>query len=214
MLKRFVLWNKRLSAAALRAWPGIFGGDNCTEELYRRIHADLDSRKPRRILECGGIDRPLLQKSPEYVYVGLDIEERPTCYEVYDEFHVQSVEAPIGSAADMIISTTLLEHVRDNRQAIAQIYAGLTPHGTTHHYVPSKHHPYSLILRVVGPTLQKKLIALLRSDATEVSGYPAFFDHCSPREMRRLFEETGFRNVDVRAFYRANDYFEFFRHTC
>jgi len=210
MINSFVRFNKRLSAYCERRWPQVFGGDNCTQELLARIANDIAVRKPRRILECGGIDRPLLKKSPAYTYVGLDIEEKPACHTVYDEFYVRSVEQPFGTVADMIISITLLEHVRDNNAAVKQIGAALTAHGTTHHYVPSKHHPYSLILRMLGPRLQKKLIGLLRPEGNEVSGYPAFFDHCSPAEMKQLFEAAGFEKVDVRPFYRANDYFDFF----
>jgi hypothetical protein len=39
----------------------------------------------------GGIDRPLLKRSDEYEYVGIDIEEQPTCYEKYDTFIFQSL---------------------------------------------------------------------------------------------------------------------------
>lgn len=210
MISKFVQFNKRLAYACERRWPHVFGGDNCTQELMLRIGNDIERRKPRRILECGGIDRPLLQKSDGYTYIGLDIEDKPGCYAIYDEFLVQSVEDPIGTQADMAISITLLEHVRNNRASIRQIHAALAPNGTTHHYVPSKYHPYSLILRLVGPTLQKKLIGLLRPEAAAVTGYPAFFDHCSPHEMQRLFEAAGFVDVDIRVFYRANDYFDFF----
>lgn len=210
MIKSFVRFNKTLSAYCEKRWPQIFGGDNCTHELLSRITTDIASRKPRRILECGGIDRPLLGKSADYTYVGLDIEDKQACYEVYDEFYVRSVEEPFGTLADMIISTTLLEHVRNNRSAVKQMHAALTDRGTTHHYVPSKYHPYSLLLRLLGPNLQKKLIAILRPEGKEVSGYPAFFDGCSPEEMKRLFEAAGFSEVDVRPFYRANDYFDFF----
>ena len=82
--------------------------------------------------------------------------------------------------------------------------------GTTYHYIPSKSHPYSLALRAVGPTLQKRLIALLRPAAGEETGYPAFFNRCSPSAMARLFRDTGFTNVSVSPFFRANDYFAFF----
>lgn len=210
MINRFVRSNKRLSAYCERRWPQIFAGDNCTQELLFRISKDIAVRKPLRILECGGIDRPLLEKSASYAYVGLDIEDKPGCHAIYDEFYVRSVEQPFGTRADMVISTTLLEHVRNNHDAVRQIHAALTVHGTTHHYVPSKYHPYSLILRLVGPRLQKTLLDLLRPEAGEVAGYPAFFDQCSPREMKRLFEAAGFSDVDVRPFYRANDYFDFF----
>jgi len=210
MIKRFVQFNRRLSARLLRRWPATFGGDNCTEELMRRIRNDIATTKPTRILECGGIDRPLLGKNPAYTYIGLDIEERTECHSVYNEFLVQSVEDPIAATADMVISTTLLEHVPNNRHAVRRMHDALRPGGATHHYIPSKHHPYSILLRLLGPHLQRKLIALLRPEGMEVSGYPAFFDHCSPRHMQRVFEDAGFEQIDVKAFYRANDYFEFF----
>jgi hypothetical protein len=120
------------------------------------------------------------------------------------------VEDPIAAAADMIISTTLLEHVKNNRNAIHRIYDALCAGGTTHHYIPSMHHPYSLLLRLLGPNLQRKLIALLRPEGLEVSGYPAFFDHCSPRRMQQVFEAAGFERINVKSFFRANDYFDFF----
>ena len=111
---------------------------------------------------------------------------------------------------NMVISTTLLEHVPDNAKSIKSIYDSLVGGGTTHHYIPSKWHPYSVALRLVGPTLQKKLIAILRPAAADVTGYPAFFSHCSPGGMRKVFLNNGFQDVEVNPFYRANDYFAFF----
>lgn len=87
---------------------------------------------------------------------------------------------------------------------------GLTPGGTTHHFIPSKNHPYSICLRIVGPKLQKILIRYLRPDSVAETGYPAFFDHCSPQEMEELFQRAGFTEIDLQPFYRAHDYFAFF----
>jgi len=67
-----------------------------------------------------------------------------------------------------------------------------------------------LALRAVGPKWQKRLINALRPDAVEETGYPAFFDHCTSGDMARVFEGVGFEDVQVRNFYRANDYFAFF----
>jgi hypothetical protein len=90
------------------------------------------------------------------------------------------------------------------------MYQALNPGGVTHHYVPSKWHPYSIALRLVGPRMQRRLILLLRPEAIEVSGYRAFFDHCSPAAMARLFERQGFIDIDIKAFFNAKDYFPFF----
>ena len=94
----------------------------------------------------GHVNRPLLSKSDQYTYVGLDVDERPDCYHVYDRFYCQSIEEPVDISADMIVSITLLEHVPNNRLAIKSIYNSLKPGAFNHHYVPSKWHPYSLAL--------------------------------------------------------------------
>jgi SAM-dependent methyltransferase len=210
MIAKFVHTNRKAAAWLERSFPGFFAEPSYKLELEQRIRADLSRRKIDVVLEVGGIDRPLLSRSEEFEYIGLDIEVRPECHEVYDRFIVQSVEAPIDVSADLIISITLLEHVPDNRSAVGCMYAALRRGGATHHYVPSRWHPYSLALRAVGPAMQKRLIRLLRPDAAAVTGYPAFFDHCDPRAMARLFHAAGFVDIDVKSYYRASDYFAFF----
>lgn len=44
----------------------------------------------------------------------------------------------------------------------------------------------------------------------EVSGYPAFFDYCSPADLIALAKTTGFRELEMRYYYKATDYFAFF----
>ncbi len=210
MLKSFVSWNRKACDALARRYPAVFDAPSYKAELEQRIAADIVRLHPTSILEVGGIDRPLLARQPAFDYIGLDIEEQPDCYQIYDRFIVQSIESPVDAQADMVISITLLEHVPNNDAAVGSMFAALRPGGSTHHYVPSKWHPYSIALRLVGPVMQKRLIRLLRPGAIAVTGYPAFFDHCSPSAMSALFRRHGFADIDVKAFYRANDYFAFF----
>lgn len=207
MLTAAVRWN-RLQAERLRErFPGAFSSPAYLDELLARIRRDIEAIRPRSVLEVGGIDRPLLRRGEGYRYDGLDIESREGCYTAYDDFLVQSVEEPIAREYDMIVSITLLEHVPDNAAAVRSMFGALKPGGVTHHYVPSKWHPYSICLRLVGPKWQRRLIRHLRPGTEDVTGYPAFFDHCSVRAMTRLFERTGFVDIDVKPYYRANDYF-------
>lgn len=211
MLKRFVRLNQTIAQKMVDNFPHFFSAENYLEELKRRVLDGCTSRNAKDLLEVGGIDRPLLKRSPSYTYHGLDIEAKERCFSIYDGFIVQSIEDPLAQQYDLIFSTTVLEHVRDNARAFASIFSGLRPHGETHHYVPSKHHPYSLCLRLVGPRLQRVLISHLRPWAgLEITGYPAFFDRCSPDQMRKLLAESGFEDVEIRHYYRANDYFAFF----
>lgn len=180
------------------------------DELQNRIVNSVAEVCPDCIIEVGGIDRPLLSRSDAFIYVGVDIEERERCYEVYDRFIVQSIEQPLDCSAKLIVSTTLLEHVPNNKAAITSIARALEPGGVTHHYIPSKWHPYSILLRMVGPTAQKILIKTLRPGAADVTGYAAYFDRCTTWEMRKLLAESGLEKIETTAYYRANDYFAFF----
>jgi SAM-dependent methyltransferase len=207
--RRFVDANRALCQACERRSPGFFGFPSYQDELRRRIDADL-ATESGEVLEVGGIDRPFLSKGHGYRYVGMDIEDKSQCHEIYDQFVVQSIEKPIEGEYGVIMSITLLEHVQDNLVSIRNIFDAVRPGGSTHHYVPGKGHPYALALRAVGPKWQKRLIPILRPGVVEETGYTTFFDYCNATEMAQLFREVGFEEVRVRIFYRANDYFAFF----
>jgi len=179
-------------------------------ELQNLIDKHIKKRQFCSVLEVGGIDRPLLRKAEGYIYDGLDIEYKPACKMIYDHFYVQSVEEPIRNKYDIIISKTVLEHVKNNFLSAHQMYKALNRGGITIHYVPCKYHPYSLILRTTRPGLQKTLIRILRPWAIGTTGYIAFFDRCSPKEMGKVFDKVGYKNINIIRFYNANDYFRFF----
>lgn len=206
MLGRFMRANRQAHQAISDRFPQWFKGPNELEVMRREIDQVIDAGV-EAVLEVGCVDRPQLGKGRGYIYDGLDIERRPRCDELYDHFHTQSVEAPIDGQYDLIISAYLLEHVPDNASAIKAIYGALKPGGRTCHYVPSKLHPYSIVVRAIGPELQNRLIRHLRPWAVGVAGYPAFFDHCSPGEMRALMTSVGFTNIQMTRFYASSDYF-------
>ena len=173
------------------------------------INAFATFPNSKNLMEIGGADRPLdLTKSS--IVDGLDIAKIENAKKLYNNYYRQSVEEVFPGGYDLIYSMTLLEHVPDNQKSIKNIYNALNNSGKTVHYIPSKFHPYSLILRLVGPKFQVFFIRWLRPEALEVSGYPSFFNCCSPNQMEALFESVGFEKVEIHPFYRANDYFAFF----
>ena len=169
----------------------------------------LQSKEGVRILEVGGIDRPFLQKSSAYEYCGLDIEVREKCYEVYDSFIVKSIEEELDGEFDLILSRMVLEHVPDNHKAWDSIYNSLKPGGYSVHVFPSGLHPFSLATRIVGSRLQRNLIPMLRPDARH-TGYPAYYNLCSPKALQHHLPKKGFCEVSVKTSYAASDYFAFF----
>ena len=208
----FVGLNKKVSAWFSKKFPKVFASPNPSYKVAMKtlIAAYIKESQPNKILEAGGINRPFLEKSSAYEYIGLDIEFAEGCEHLYDKFFAQSIEQKLPEKVNVIISYTLLEHVPDNSLAVSSMYDGLTKGGAIFHYIPSGLHPYSIILRIIGPQMQKYLIPLLRPGAEAVSGYPAFFNFCTPSSMRKLLEQNGFSEVNVKPFYRANDYFAFF----
>lgn len=110
------------------------------------------------VLEAGGTTRPMLKRSDRMTLDGLDIEPVPDARKLYDHFFVQSIEEPLPGTYDLIVSKTLLEHVRDNQASFLQMNAALRTGGCMIHYLPSKYHPYTIALRLVGHRWQKRLI--------------------------------------------------------
>lgn len=209
-IRTFIRWNRAASEWLVRTMPSVFADRNYFDDLLATVERAIEREQPKAILEAGGVDRPMLGRGRGYRFIGIDIEKRDDCDHLYDEFIVQSIEDKTPVTVDMVVSITLMEHVPNNRAAVASIFQSLNPGGSTHHYIPSGLHPYSVALRLVGPTIQKRLIPLLRPGTEAVTGYPAFFDHCTPGAMERLLKASGFTGVEIRPYYRANDYFAFF----
>ena len=196
-VRSFVRVNRLVSERLLQTFPSIFGGPSYGDDLKYRIEDSIKKNKPSVVLEAGGTDRPILMRNSSYKYVGVDIESQPDCVHLYDQFIVQSIEDPLQIRADIIVSITLLEHVPNNTKSVVSMFDCLLPGGYTHHYIPSAFHPYSIALRMIGPKLQRKLIPLLRPGTEGVTGYPAFFDKCTPTAMTEMFEQSGFTEISV-----------------
>jgi len=208
LLNRFVAINRRWCLDLSRIFPSFFSWPDSYAYMDERLQAAM-TRGPKRILEVGGVDRPMLEKSPHYIYVGLDVEERPKCHEVYDSFLAQSVESPVNEKYDLILSKTLLEHVPDNRASFRAMSGGLEASGEMLHMIPMKNHPYALVLRAVGPRIQKALLHYLHPRNEAVTGYKTYFDQCTVGGIRSLLEDNGMVDIDIRSFYMASDYFRF-----
>lgn len=210
VLSKLVSFNIRLSEIVDRNFRRFVHRRNYEELILRSINKVTNNRDSCSVMEVGGTNRPLMKRSKEIRYDGMDIEYKEQCEHIYDNFIVQSIEEPIRNKYDLIISKALLEHVKDNDASVMQMYKALRPGGYTIHYLPSRYHPYSLAVRLVGPKWQIRLIKILRPLAVDITGYPVFFNKCSPKEMRKLFKHKGFKHVITTTFFRANGYFRFF----
>lgn len=210
LFEKMVCFNMELTKSFDRKFPNFTVRESFIDKLILIIQSLIEQNEFGHILEVGGIDRPLLKRSEKIEYDGIDIEYRENSKDLYDNFYMQSIEEPIQKSYDLIISTSLLEHVKNNTLGFTQMYNALNHNGRIVHYTPSKYHPYSMILRSIGVNLQRKLIKFLRPWAQDSTGYQAYFDKCSPRKMEILSQTQGYRQIKIIPFYRANNYFRFF----
>ena len=58
--------------------------------------------------------------------------------------------------------------------------------------------------------LQKILINYIWPETKSVIGYPVFFNQCSSHEIKNLYNNIGFRQIEIKSYYRVTDYFSFF----
>lgn len=144
----------------------------CVEFVRDRLTED--EVRGKRVLEVGALDvngtvRPLVEAFNPAEYVGVDITMGPGVDVVCD---AQNLVERFGPARfDLLLSTELLEHVRDWRKVISGFKQVLTPGGVVLITTRSHGHPYH--------------------------GYPWDFWRYEPDDMRVLFADFEVDVIDT-----------------
>jgi SAM-dependent methyltransferase len=169
-----------------------------------------------RVLDVGGGKQPRIdvqtkRKLGLYV-VGLDIsrdELQRAPVDAYDRTIVGDVaKVKIDESFDLILSHTVLEHVPENRSAMHNLAAALADGAVMAHHVPCSNAPYAIVNRLLGPKLSRKVLLAFYPDRAEIAGFDAYYDHCTPRKMRKLCEQNGLHVSEMIPYY-ASDYLRF-----
>ena len=170
------------------------------------------SRNSQVIVELGGVSRPVLQKDEAYRYVGVDIDDDFVYDDLYDEFHCQSVEDKLPIKADLIFSKYLMEHVYDVKSSYENQLLALNSGGRIVHLYPCGYHPFSILNKLLGNELVRKIIPIIRKGSEKVTGYPAFYSLGNAYSLERFFKNKKGIKVEFIYHYGAVDYFTFFPH--
>ncbi len=214
--RRFIDWNqsqsRRLGAWADRHWqrPSSMGE-------FQHVIVPNMLAPGSRVLDVGGGKRPLIPLATKQQLnldvVGLDIDADELAaapsgaYDATIQGDVAEVALP--GKFDLIVSQTVLEHVRDTRRAIANLAAALAPGGQMAHMLPCGNAPFALVNRLLGPWLSQRLLWTLYPETRNVGGFPAYYRHCTPRSLARLVENAGLDVQEIRAYY-SSEYGRFF----
>jgi ubiquinone/menaquinone biosynthesis C-methylase UbiE len=143
--------------------------------------------------------------------VAVDIsDEELRANDSVDETVVADVSAGLPFSDGMVsllVSRTLLEHVRDVPAAIGHIGRVTGAGGRTIHLVPCRNSLFAIAARIVPWRFAKRLVHLLLPASQGVVEFEPFYDHCEPEELERLFRAAGFDEVRVEVCWAQADYF-------
>ena len=194
--------NKWLSIPLKKMEPNI---DNQFEDLIKQA-----SKNSKTILELGGVSRPVLEKNKNYRYVGIDIDDEFIYDNFYNKFYCQSVEDELPEKGDLIFSKYLMEHVKDVKMSYENQLSALASNGRMIHLYPLGYHPFSLLNKLIGNKLARRVIPLIRKGSEGVTGYPAFYSLGNAYSLEKFFKKKKGIKVDFKYHYGAVDYFSFF----
>lgn len=216
MLTRFLELNRRLSRRfASRA--------ESTDRFYRDydalvVDAARGLEPGSAIVDLGGgrycpfaaeVDR-----SQGTRIIAVDIAQTELdANETVDEVRVADVAAGLPFAdgeVSLLVSRTLLEHVKGVPAAIGHIGRVVAPGGRTIHLIPCRNALFALAARAIPWRVAKPVVDLLVPSAKGVIEFEPYYDSCEPQTLERLFREVGFSRVQVQVCWSQADYFQAF----
>jgi hypothetical protein len=198
MIVKFSKW---LSAPLIK-----FEGD--IEKDFKKLVLRA-SQNSKKIIELGGVSRPVLQKSQNYEYIGIDIDGSFVYDNYYDNFYCQSVEQKIPSKADLIFSKYLMEHVKDVKSSYLHQIEALNTNGKIIHLYPLGYHPFSMLNKLVGNKLARKIIPLIRKGTEGITGYPAYYSMGNAYVLEKFLKGQEKLRINFFYHYGAVEYFTF-----
>lgn len=215
MLRRLVEANVRASRRVSQ-WATRLASrrGGLSEFVYGLVPRLL--RPGLRVLDVGGGSTPTIR--PEVVaelglrVVGLDtsaerLQQAPAG--AYHDFIVGDVASvKIPGRFDLVLSSAVLEHVRDVEAAIGNMAASLSENGLMAHFLPCRHAPFAIINRLLGDRLSRTVLLGLHPERGQIAGFPAYYDRCVASALSAICVRSGLEVVELKPYY-VSEYFEF-----
>jgi 2-polyprenyl-3-methyl-5-hydroxy-6-metoxy-1,4-benzoquinol methylase len=144
--------------------------------------------------------------------VGLDIDEKELHAApagAYDATVCCDITKYRGNAdGDVVICQALLEHVTNVASALRSIDSILKPGGVALLFVPSGNAVYARLNLVVPERVKRAILFRIFPNTSKAQGFRAYYDRCTPREIKKVAEKYGLLAERLRLYYHSN-YFSF-----
>ncbi len=158
---------------------------------------------------------PIAERPPECEYVGLDISEEELVAagpEAYSESVVADIADPVptlNDRFDLAISWQVFEHVAHLDRAMSNVRGYVKPGGTLISLLSGSYAVFSVANKIIPDRVGHALVTKTMSrQADKDPVFEAHYDQCHASALRRVMSDWS--TVEVRPFYRAATYFEFF----
>jgi len=220
LLARFIAANQRLSKATEDRLPAVF--KRHIQTLYKYKAAELINRRAGQVVLDigGGKECPFLRylDAPHrHLIIALDVSEEELRRNRQLQHKIVADAAAIrfpfrDGAADLVMSRSVVEHIRDNAAFFANCARVLRRGGIMVHAFPGRYAPFALVNQVLPNRLARRLVAYLHPEWLEEDnyGFLAFYDRCYFSAVRDLLRCNGFENFSFDFLYYQSSYFNFF----
>jgi SAM-dependent methyltransferase len=214
-LARFTKSQQHLSKSFDRFLPTEYQVDGNRDFLDNWIDSYLKAGSV--VYDIGGGKNPFValeqKQRRRLCVVGLDIDGNELAASppgVYDKTICADITQYRGQGqADLVVCQALLEHVKDTQAAIRAIASILKPGGTALIFLPSRNAIFARINLMLPQQLKRKILHAFFPSTKRNQGFPAYYDHCTPADFRRLAANSGLA-VDLCRVYFCSSYFMFF----
>lgn len=171
------------------------------------------------LLDVGSGRKPSLssaERPPGTTYVGLDVcgdELRLAGEGAYDEVHVADIATPIPDLVgivDLAVSWQVFEHVKPLEKALDNLHSYLKPAGTLISMFSGRWSAFGIVNRLIPSAVGTRVVErTMRRRGTDQPVFPAYYDGCSERALRRTTEHWD--EVTITPLFRGANYFHFSR---
>jgi len=170
------------------------------------------------IYDIGGGKNPymtadLKAKFENCYVIGLDMNKNELLSApagIYNKIIVSDISYYEGNKdGDEVICLALLEHVKNVEAGLRGIASCLKRQGYMFMFVPSKNALYARINVMLPERMKRMILFALFSHKRELHGFPAYYDRCTPHDIKRIVPSLGFEVVEEKYYY-ISSYFSFF----
>ena len=113
-------------------------------------------------------------------------------------------------SADMVTSSSVLEHLNNLENAVKEVKRILKPGGKFISVLPCKFALFAVINQLLPNWLARKILFAIHPETKGFCGFVAYYDRCYYPALKNLLSRNGFSNIDFMFDYNQAGYFSFF----